>query len=569
MRGLWAVLAVAVAANALTLSVGFIDFDDGLYVLDNWKMKAPGLEGLSAIWSTADVGPNKTIEVFPLRDTVYWGLFKAFGKNPFPFHLANFAFHLLTAALVLALGRRLFSEGVAMVGALLFAAHPIHIESVAWVSGLKDPMFATFTLLSLLLYVEWRKRGGAGRYVAVLLTLLAALLCKSLALGAPLVMLAIDRLLGPNESWKRSLTRVVAPAALSGAMLVFFLWVGRTAQVMVPPHGGNWSAHAFFSLWAFARYVEQAFVPQGFRLYYCFAPFEGATDLRWLGVLGVLAGLAALVWRARAHPAVAVGLTWFLAFLFPVLNVVPFPTLMNDRYLYLPVAAACWGLAAALQRLPATTSRVAAYGLVAVLALVSAVRTLDWKDHRALFDEVANDPLCANDLGPPAATMMIRSAAMNPDLEASFAQLRKVADHPGFLRNDRQVQCSELINMARAAHAAQRDADAQFFSERATQGCPEYLAGWQVLTEATLVTAPKTARRAAEHVASVEPSPTARFFQGLARVAAGEAEGAAELDAAVRQSPNELCARLRLWGVRLAAAQRAPLAPTAAYCASR
>jgi protein O-mannosyl-transferase len=565
-----AVLAVALVSKGLALGAPFIAFDDGLYVLDNWKLYAPGLDGLRAIWSTADIGPLKSIEFFPLRDTVYWVLFKAFGAAPGPYHLVNLVLHLLVTWLALVLGRRLFTAEVAGFGALLFAAHPVHVESVSWVSGLKDPMFSTFTLLCLLAFLDWRKKGGALRYLAVMLGLVAALACKSLALGAPLVMLVMDRALPDRPAWKESLARVFGPALVSALALVFFVLLGRAALVLVPPHGGDWNAHAFLSAWAFVRYLQQAIAPHDLRLMYCFAPFEGATDLRWLGMAAVTAALGALAVWGRPRWALAVGATWFLAFILPALNLVPFPTLLQDRYLYLPGLAVCWGMAAVLMALPRRrTGTLLAGALVAAFSAQSLARALDWIDHRALFHEVAADPVCWTDSSPKVADFIIEAAAMTPDLDASFALLHQVADHPGFLRNDREVQCSQLTTMARAAMAAQRLEDARFFSQAVTKGCPEYLAGWQVLTQSALPSDPATAHAAAAYAYKLAPTHSSLFFRGLTQAMAGDSSGAADVETAARLGPTEVCAHLERY-LKLASAEvRALLAPAAQHCGAR
>jgi hypothetical protein len=541
-----AVLAVALVSKGLALWAPFIEHDDHYYVVENWKLQQPGLQGLGAIWSMADIGPNKSIEFFPVRDTVYWVLFKAFGADPAPFHAANLALHLLVAWLVLALGRKFLSAEIAAFGALLFAAHPVHVESISWVSGLKDPLFSAFTLLSLLAFVAFRERGGASRYAAAVAALIAALSCKSLALGAPVVMLVIDRVLPGAPPWPKSVARVALPAAISALALVAFVLIGRQAQVLVPPHGGNWGEHAFLTAWAFVRYLLLAIAPHTLQLQYCFPPFGGAADLRWLGIALAAAALVALALKGRPRWAVALGAAWFLAFLLPVLNLVPFPSLMNDRYLYLPVAAACWAVAGVLMAVPRRqTGIVAAWTLVAAFSVQSLVRGLDWLDARVLYDQVADDPACAEDMSPPIATMMTFAAMRSPDDARTFALLRQVADHPGFLRNDRQVQCTELIEMARAAVKAQRWKDATFFAQRATQGCPEYLAGWQVLTQAALLVDPAAASSAAERAWTLSPGPAALFFRGMARLGAGVAAGEADVDAAVAQSPDEVCPHAR------------------------
>src|SRR5262245_12724790 len=137
----------ALVAFTTSLSVPFISWDDTIYVTASARTQTPGLKGLLQVWDSSSAWRGETIEFFPLRDFAYWTTWQLFGAQPLVFHLLSMLVHALVAVLVLELFATLgFSRQLAFWGALLFAVHPVHVESVTWVSGLKDPMCSAFII---------------------------------------------------------------------------------------------------------------------------------------------------------------------------------------------------------------------------------------------------------------------------------------------------------------------------------------------------------------------------------------------------------------------------------------
>ncbi|MEW5740127.1 MAG: glycosyltransferase family 39 protein, partial [Myxococcota bacterium] len=295
--------ALAVVAFVPGLTSPFILLDDPLYVLKNERLHATGWAGFANLWSSADAYRGAFIEFFPLRDSLYWVLFHAFGPVSFPFHLTSLAFHVCATVLVWRLARRLVvDEAVAFLAAALFAVHPIHVESVTWVAGLKDPLHVSLMLAACLTFLGWREESRPWRYGASLVFLVLALLAKSMAVVTPVLLLALDRLHGPPRPWKESLRAVAAPAAVAGLFFIQFLLIARAAGVVMPPHGGSWLSHATLAVWAQVLYLGQMLAPVSSRLIYCFTPATGFLDVRlWAGLALVAGGLVAW-WRLRRQP---------------------------------------------------------------------------------------------------------------------------------------------------------------------------------------------------------------------------------------------------------------------------
>lgn len=574
----WVVLAAA-AAHLVSLSVPFFQWDDPLYVTANPRVQAGGLSGLLRLWSSADAYDGKFLEFFPLRDTVYWALWQLFGKDPLPFHATNIAFHALASALVHRLGLKLGLPGkAALFGALLFAVHPVHVESVAWVAGLKDPLATSLLLgatLAWLRYRDDRPRALRPAELALALALfVAALLVKSVAIAFPVLLVAIERLVRPVSDWRLVARRVWGPAVISALFAAQFVLIGRASGVITPPHGGSWPSHAVLMGWAFVRYLQQAVAPLSLRLHYCFEPPEWPLDPRMLGIAAVAGGVGAgLAWAWRRDPALALLGAWFFTWLLPVANLVPFPSIMADRYLYAPTVGSCLLVATVLVRL----ERRGALWLLPVLAVgygaMSVGRELAWREERTLWGELADDPACERDDLVTSPVIYLQNAGLAQTPAQALELWRKALEHKSFGRLRPDDQCPELSRGARAALLAGDQASALRWSERAIATCPHQSHAWTsrlwaLRASGSAEDLPR-AVAAARRAHRLAPSADTLWDRGLARVAAGEPQGADDLAGAAAQSPLEHCPALLDWlsgappelVARVSAQQQACLAP--------
>lgn len=548
---LLAVAAAAMAAFATSATNPFIPWDDNLYVASNPRVQRAGLEGLQALWSANDVWERRFIEFFPLRDSVYWATWQLFGDAPTAFHVVNIVAHAVVSVLVLLLGRKLRLPGAAALwGALLFAVHPIHVESVTWVSALKDPMFTGFMLGSVLSFLRYRERGRARDYVLCVVLMVAALLCKSLALSTPVLLLAIERWLEPRSPWRTSLARVAAPALIAALFLVQFTLIGKINGVVIPPHGGSWGQHVFLMSWALVRYVQQVVAPTSFRIHHCFEPLEGVADPRLLAIVLVLVAIVAAVsftWRRQRLAGLLI--VWFFACLLPVANIVPFPAIMADRYLYSPSVAAClllgWGLTSLGER-----RRWMVLAATVVLGGVTLARGVVWKDHRNLWAEAIEDDACMKDGLTSAVMMYLNHAQWTPDAQSSLAAFEKALAHPKFeaLRLEERVLYLRQ-GQERALSLGHREL-ALRWSDEAVRLAPRDPKVW--LSRVEVMGDPKAALEAAEHAFGLERSADTFWTLGLQRLANGQAVGANDVLSGLHLAPRKYCADfLRLLDAQL------------------
>src|SRR5215470_14784089 len=226
-RGVAAILValVAGAAYAATLGYDFV-WDDTLLIQDSWRLHHWGqLPTLLVTQFWSEVGqasqyyrPLVTLSFF--LDLQVWGL------RPFGFHFTNVLAHVAVTLTVLAISRRLMSDELAaMTSALVFALHPLHTESVSFVSGRTDILATLFFLLAMVAYDHGRDERRGGWLSWSLVAYLLALLAKEVALALPAVLVVWDWLVRRDlRSWRarsRAAAHYVAYAAVTGLYLTF------------------------------------------------------------------------------------------------------------------------------------------------------------------------------------------------------------------------------------------------------------------------------------------------------------------------------------------------------------
>jgi tetratricopeptide (TPR) repeat protein len=334
------------------------------------------------------------------------------------FHATNVVFHLATTFLLWQLARRLFGDepagaSAALAAATLFAVHPIHVESVTWVSGRTDVLATLFVLCSCLLLLRWYQRDSLLALVLTPVAYLAAAFAKETALVAvaffPVLLWVAMRAQttaaaapAPVSVPRRSPARTAEAAALvvscGGAIWLYF-WL-RSSAASIPAMsigapgesiGRLTRAVAWYLVklvwpWPQTNYVTWPMVPGPVR----------ATAVLALGCAGLLA--AAWWWRRRGEGVAFLGLWWLLVALAPSLLIVvtagPAGTPVAERYLYLPsVGLALFAGAlfvAAFRSSRAGTTAIALLALATVACVATIVRGRVWADDMSLWSDSAS-----------------------------------------------------------------------------------------------------------------------------------------------------------------------------------
>jgi len=412
---LWllAILA-ATAAVYLRALAGELVYDDLLLIARN-----PSITDLSSLprlftsgyWDFLDLREAQYIGYWrPLTAIVQALLWPVAELDPLPYHAVCLAAHLgATAAVNLVVLRLTGSSWIAAATALLFGLHPAHVESVAWISALNDPLFGCLALFSIERFLAWRAHGSRGLPLAALLLFSLALLAKELAaaLVPLLVLLDLLRPAAPGTAPEgRRLFRLPDDAAraygpfaaafglyLVARMLVFESpWAGFDR--VTTDFGVGALRLALLRLELFGGALEILAVPVDLNLFRPFRPHLSPFDpalVRAVLFTGVYAALLVAALRRRARVAVAALLVipcGLLPALIRVESLGIFP--LSDRFCYLPVLGLALGVALLLHAaLPRSTGTAVLLVLAGLFAARSVVRIGAWHDEETLFRTAA------------------------------------------------------------------------------------------------------------------------------------------------------------------------------------
>lgn len=419
----WAVVVVAAAVLLVygrIVGAGFVEYDDDLHVYANPLLHPVSLSHLGQLWAHAYQGLY-----IPLAYTILAGVALTAGAPdqaitslgqtiafaPAPFHVASLVLHAGNTLLVFALAARLTrGRAAALLCALVFAMHPLQVESVAWISEWRGLTSACFGLAALNALVSSRQsvelRRARALLAASMLLALCAMLCKPTAMVLPLVALIVDRA-ALGTSWRRAL-------ALAGAWAACVLPLGVVTRSVQPIHllgRSSWWQRPFIAGDALVFYLRKTVVPTDLAVEYGRTPQAVLSHASGYAVWIVPAALLALVFAyRRRRPVSWLGSLLFVAFLLPTLGLVPFTyqaqSTVACRYAYLPmlgIGLVAGDLLAAQGGRRANAASWGASVIVAVLALSSFWQSGYWADNAAFLrhtlDVNPNVAFAHNNLG--------------------------------------------------------------------------------------------------------------------------------------------------------------------------
>jgi tetratricopeptide (TPR) repeat protein len=399
----WTLVFVAVLAVYFPALRGGFVWNDADYVT---RPELRSLAGLGRIWFQ----PGATEQYYPVLHTAFWIEHRFWGDAPLGYHLLNALLHALAACLFVLVLQRLWSGGpgagaawatpAAWLAGLIFALHPVCVESVAWISEQKNTLSLVFYLSAALVYLDfnpvWGEEGAPAsrprswsRYFVALLLFLLALLSKSVTATLPAALLVVLWWRRGRLSWKRDVGPLLPWFVLAAAAGLFTAWVEKTligAQgaefVLGPVQRGLVAGRV---IWF---YLGKLVWPAPLIFIYPRWHVDPAAAGQYLFPLGVLGGLAVL-WglRRRARGPLAAALL-FIGSLFPILgffNIYAFIfSFVADHFQYL----ACLGviaLAASSWRWSPSAPIVARILATAVLATLAV---LTWRQCRQYRDVV-------------------------------------------------------------------------------------------------------------------------------------------------------------------------------------
>jgi tetratricopeptide (TPR) repeat protein len=454
-----------------TLSFGFVGDDPRQIVMAQSRFTWDQVPGYftTDVWSYVErVKGSYYRPVF-----LVWLLinYQLFGLNPALWHASTVAMHILATLLLFVLARRLSGDALlAGIAALLFVVHPAHVEGVAWISGVTEPLLAVLSIGAILCQIQARENPARSRWWNSAAVALFALdgFSKETAIVLPLILFADQWLYGVAEKKARTLAALRSMLPYLQVTVVYvaarIFALGRFGQVWPWPRRAMLETIPSAALF----YLRHLLWPWKLGMFYQIAPVTSPGLMNFaVPVLLCLAALGLLAWIALRDRVVAFFVALLVVPLLPVLDIANFSPqdFVHDRYLYLPSAGLCVLAAIALRRLPRAGMQVAIVLPVAALLAWTTVReSRFWIDDDTMERhslEVAPDSVVAarayagtlvvSERYPEALPVLLRVAAVFPkdpdvmyalgvchyrlgDFEGAAIDLRRVIalepDHP-------------------------------------------------------------------------------------------------------------------------------------------
>jgi tetratricopeptide (TPR) repeat protein len=413
----------------------FNNYDDAQYITDNSQIHS-GLTGENILWAfTTDRASNW----HPLTWLSHMLDCQLYGLNPAGHHFTNLLFHLANTLLLFGLLRRMTGTvwRSAFVAAL-FALHPMHVESVAWVAERKDVLSTFFGLLTLWVWLTYVKTPSPRRYALTLLLFALALMSKPMLVTLPLLMLLLDfwplRRVQPDKpllGFGPLLMEKIPFFALTLISCIITFLVQKAGGAVVLTNMISPQKRAANAVVAYARYLGKLLWPQNMAVIYPYPAHIPWWQVAGAGLLLIAISVIALR-AAQRRPYLIVGWLWFIISLVPVIGLVQVGVQsIADRYTYLPAIGLfvmiAWYAIELLAAWPAAKPMLAsAAGLVLTACFLVSMHQLPyWHDSIKLFShaiEVTTDNAVAHcNLGQALA-----AAGKSEEAHAEFTKALKI-----------------------------------------------------------------------------------------------------------------------------------------------
>ena len=401
-----------IAVYGKVITYQFVSFDDYLHIVENPHVREGiSLQGLRWAFTTNHAGNWQPLTwISHMLDCELYGL------NPAGHHWINIQFHILNTLLLFILLQQMTgSVWRSAFVAALFAVHPLHVESVAWISERKDVLSTFFGILTIIAYQHYVKKSHFISYSIVMLLFCLCLMAKPMLTTLPFLLLLLDfwplnrfqYAHGALQSENRmSLHRkrllrlflekipLLIPVMIS-VLLTF--WSQRSYKAVGSLEAFPVNARIANALVSYVMYLVKAFWPVKLAVFY---PHPGGT-LKWWQIFGsAFLIIGASIWAvrmSRRYAYLAVGLFWYLGSLIPVIGLVQVGEQgMADRYTYIPLIGIfiiiAWGAADLVDRwrLKKMILAVAAGVVIFSLIAIAWFQVGYWKNNLTLFKHAIN-----------------------------------------------------------------------------------------------------------------------------------------------------------------------------------
>ncbi|MFZ4520751.1 MAG: tetratricopeptide repeat protein [Bacteroidales bacterium] len=393
-------IAITFIAYLPSLKNEFVNWDDIVYIMNNEMITTFSWENTRKIFSTFFMGNYHPFILLSFSVDFHFFKFAAPG-----YHFHNLVLHIVNSVLVYAVFFHLLKKkaNIAITIALIFALHPMHVESVAWVSERKDLLYTAYYLLSILAYIFYLKKGKNTLLLLSILLFIFSLLSKGQAVTLPLVLCLIDYFTARKFNWKVAAEKLpyFALSLVFGIVAV----LAQKANSYLNPLGIPLSQSIFYAPYGICIYLVKFLLPiyqtavynypvtleGGFPFFIYFSPL-------------ILIPTGIVIWKTwKENQYITFGLLLFLATIAPVLQFLPVGwAVAAERYTYIPylglaaiVAIAFWEQRSRATSKIRTLLDVSGMLILLLMVILTWNRTQVWKESVSLWSDVLEkNPKC-------------------------------------------------------------------------------------------------------------------------------------------------------------------------------
>ena len=382
------ILLITFVCYNTILSNDLVNWDDERYIQNNPIIVSIDLK---ALFSTFIMG-----NYHPLTMLAYAIEYQFFDLNPTGYHFISLLLHLLNVLLVFSVVFHLSNKTtVALIVSFFFGIHPMHVESVAWASELKDLLYSFFFLSAYLFYIKYLKNQTQRSYYFSILLFICSLLSKGMAVSLPVVLLLTDYFKGRKLTKKALIEKIpfFIIAIIFGIVAVYAQKsLGATESTVFPL-----PQRIVFAGYAFAAYLVKLIVPFNLSSYYPY-PIKVGGVIPWPYYLYMLValGLSVYIFYFHRHSKkIFFGIAFFAATILFVLQLLPVgDTIISDRYSYIPSIGLFYLAGEGFYWLWRNKKKPLSIMLLAAFAIFFTVQTYSrcrvWKNSLTLWNDVIN-----------------------------------------------------------------------------------------------------------------------------------------------------------------------------------
>jgi len=383
-------LVVTAVAHHGGIGNGWTTWDDPVYVTDNHSIREISVENLSILWTSHYIG-----SYLPLTMMSYMVDYAVGKYDPSIYHTVNLLLHLTNTVLAFFFiytlsGRKMIAS---FIVAIVFAVHPMHVESVAWISARKDLVSGGFFFLSLIAYTRYAQQNHPSQLIIAFIAFILAVLSKVSVVVLPVVFLLIDYYIG--RPWHIRLVKEKIPFFVVSAL---FVVVGILSQSAASALRESSIIHSVIvPHYSIYFYLEKYFLPINLSSLYPYPKMtNGFFPLKIYVSIPVIYGVLYLVWKYRTSKNLLFGFLFFLVLILPVVQIIRFSNIIAaDRFTYLayiglalPIGSAVEGVIKRYNQKGRMVVAILGIAVMMAMCVMTMERTTVWKDSTTLWNDV-------------------------------------------------------------------------------------------------------------------------------------------------------------------------------------